>query len=109
MFSVNSAITFITDWLSEIRFTQSQQRRTRKIRDYTGYEPGRDYLFESIDGGAGGYMTGQGKGIERGDYLILPDGSGTSRYRVDEIDYYSNPSDMWIALLKPVPTEPEEC
>ncbi|MEI2581633.1 hypothetical protein [Scytonema sp. PRP1] len=47
-------------------------------------------------------MTGQGKGIKRGDYIILCNGSQSCRYQVEEIDYYSEPPDMWIALLNDV-------
>lgn len=47
-------------------------------------------------------MTGQKKGLKQGDYLIVRDGSSLCRYQIEEIDYYCNPSDMWIALLKRV-------
>lgn len=45
-------------------------------------------------------MTGRGQGIEGGDCLILSNGFDSCRYRVEKINYYSNPPDMWIALLK---------
>lgn len=47
-------------------------------------------------------MTGIGKGIKPGDYLILQRDSELCRYQVEEIDYYSDPPDMWMALLKKV-------
>jgi len=42
-------------------------------------------------------MAGWGSGIKAGDYLILPNGSETTRYQVDSIDYRMDPPDMWFA------------
>ncbi|WP_246275585.1 hypothetical protein [Brasilonema bromeliae] len=50
-------------------------------------------------------MTGQGTGIKRGDYIILCHSSRTCRYQVEDIDYYSEPPNMWIALLQEVDFE----
>jgi MioC protein len=75
-------------------------KRKPKTHNYTKFVWGEDYVFESLDEGNEGYMTGYGKGIERGDELILSNGTDSFRYRVETIDYYSNPSNMWIAQLK---------
>jgi hypothetical protein len=47
--------------------------------------------------GAGERMViiGWGKGIEEGDYLILPNGKGTTRYQVEDVEYFRDPPDMW--------------
>lgn len=82
-------------------FSQGAKRKP-KTYNYTKYVWGEDYIFESIDGENEGYMTGSGKGIERDDELILSNGTDSFRYRVEKIDYYSNPPDMWIAQLKKV-------
>ncbi|MBW4630358.1 MAG: hypothetical protein KME30_00180 [Iphinoe sp. HA4291-MV1] len=83
--------------------------KTKKLQsktyDYTQYVNGHDYVFESVDNQTKGYMTGQGRGIKRGDYIILCDGSNAIRYQIEEIDYYSDPPDMWIALLQEVDFE----
>ncbi len=43
-------------------------------------------------------MSGWGKGIVAGDYLILSNGhSSMSRYQVDQIEYLDDPSDQWFA------------
>ena len=47
-------------------------------------------------------MTARGKGVKLNDYIILQIGSESHRYQVDKIDYYSNPPDMWMALIKKV-------
>ncbi|MEH2057780.1 MAG: hypothetical protein V7K97_16785 [Nostoc sp.] len=80
-------------------------KRQKKIHDYSQQVSGSDYVFESINEGMIGYMTGVGKGIKPCDRIILRQGCESYQYQVEEIDYYSDPSDMWIALLKQVPIE----
>ena len=47
-------------------------------------------------------MTAREKGVKADDYIILQIGSESYRYQVEQIDYYSNPPDMWMALIKKV-------
>jgi MioC protein len=76
------------------------KKRKSRVHDYTPYQHGIDYVFETIDGNEEkGYMTGQGKRIKPGDYIVLQQGSVVEQYLIERIDYYSNPSDIWIALL----------
>jgi MioC protein len=77
-------------------------KRKPKTHDYRRFVWGEDYIFEPSDSGSGGYITGQGKGIKRGDYLILSKGTDLYHYQVEQIDYYSNSPDIWIAFLKKV-------
>lgn len=75
----------------------------RRLYDYTQFEGGHDYAFEQIEGGDQAYMTSQGKGLRKGDYLLLKDREAQPiRYRIEEIDYYADPSDMWMASLRRV-------
>jgi MioC protein len=76
-----------------------QLSKLRKTHDYTCYQNGSDYMFEAIEHGAQGYMTGQGKGVNPGEFIILNLEGSPHRYEVKAIDYYSSPSDMWVALL----------
>jgi hypothetical protein len=46
-------------------------------------------------------MTAQRSGVKCGDCIVFHDSSGQKDYRVVEIDYYYDPSDMWIAKLWP--------
>lgn len=80
----------------------NESKQKNKIHDYSQLVRGKDYVFEPLHGGLGGYMTAVGKGIKPCDYIILQHGCQNYRYKVEEIDYYSDPSDMWIALLKQV-------
>jgi len=73
-----------------------------KIHDYSQLVRGRDYVFDPLHGGLGGYMTATGKGIKPRDYIVLQYGCKSYQYKVEEIDYYSDPSDMWMALVKQV-------
>ncbi|BAU67263.1 hypothetical protein STA3757_46740 [Stanieria sp. NIES-3757] len=73
-----------------------------KIYDYRRYSFGSDYIFELVNNTNTGYMTGYGMGIKPGDHLLLTINNRVCQYRVQEIDYYANPSDMWIALLKQI-------
>ncbi|XGV94520.1 MAG: hypothetical protein ACAF41_17410 [Leptolyngbya sp. BL-A-14] len=61
-----------------------------------------DYYLEFSHLDAKAYMTGQGKGIKPNDYILLKFKSRPQRYQVKMIDYYSNPPDLWIALLNPI-------
>ncbi|MBD6615231.1 hypothetical protein FNW02_05050 [Komarekiella sp. 'clone 1'] len=80
-------------------------KQKNRVHDYSQFVWGSDYVFEAINGELGGYMTGQGKGIKPNDYIILQRGSKSYKYQVEEIDYYCDPPDMWMALLKQVLVE----
>lgn len=96
-----SAINLTDIFLSLIKFLSNKlKQRKHKIHDYTGAEYGKDYIFEFSKNYQDGYMTALGKGVRCDDYIIIRKGSQYYRYQVKEIDYYSNPSDIWIALLQ---------
>ena len=80
----------------------SASRRVAKTHDYTSQRQGVDYYFELTDHNDRAYLTAQGKGVKRHDYILLNVESMPQRYQVEIIDYYSDPSDLWIALLKPI-------
>jgi ribonucleotide reductase alpha subunit len=94
--SINPSVFFLSLVNLFLKKTRQEQHKTF---DYTQSVLGRDYVFETTDDVTKAYMTAYGKGIRRGDYIILQRGSQAKQYQVEEIDYYSDPSDMWIALL----------
>ncbi|MEO1378154.1 MAG: hypothetical protein AAFW70_28550, partial [Cyanobacteria bacterium J06635_10] len=64
---------------------------------------GSDYVFEvAPEDVTKAYMTARSTGVKLGDYIVLQIGSESKQYQVEQIDYYSNPSDMWMALIKKV-------
>ncbi|HAA32465.1 MAG TPA: hypothetical protein DCE56_38160 [Cyanobacteria bacterium UBA8553] len=90
-------------WQNILRFlfhlNSPYQGKSSKTHDYTRTIKKQEYVFEPIDQGRRGYMTGYGTELKIGDYLILQDGLYCYRYQIEEIDYYSSPEDMWIASL----------
>ncbi len=53
-------------------------------------------------------LCGWHLGIKDEDYLILKNGSETTRYKVESIRYVSDPSDMWFASVSFSPRESSE-
>lgn len=97
-FIINSS-NFMFDWLSTVRPSQTASKPARKTHDYSKHQSALDYFFEPTDEGNGGYMTAQGKGIKQGDYLILQQNSVSCLYQIEEVEYYTNPPEMWMAKL----------
>lgn len=85
-----------------IRSIGKELKFTNKVHDYSQLVAGQDYILEMIDEGMKAYMTATGKGIKPQDYIILQSNSQNYRYKVESIDYYADPSDMWMAVLKKV-------
>jgi len=77
--------------------------RNPRTHDYSKRYWGHDYIFNPVDGGKRGQMSGWGEGIKAGDYLILQNGDATTRYQVTHIEYHNDPEDMWIADVKFAP------
>ncbi len=100
--NLNYLFNHIADFSIKVIAIKKDLKRQPKTHDYTQYSSNHDYIFEIAEREKCGYMTGQGRGINPGDYLILSSGSNTCRYQVESIDYYSNPPDMWIARLSQV-------
>ena len=76
-----------------------------KTHDYTIRCWGHDYTFDPVDGGDRGDMMGWGNGIEQGDFLLLQNGDGSTRYKVISIKYFGDPPDMWSAKVSFAPRE----
>lgn len=100
MSSAKFGINFINSSALFNFLTTKPKAKKQKTHDYTRQVRSLDYVFEPIDDNAKGYMTGQCKGVAVGDFIVLQDGAKVYQYQVEQIDYYSNPSDMWTAVLK---------
>ncbi|MEH1974495.1 MAG: hypothetical protein V7L02_15070 [Nostoc sp.] len=70
-----------------------------KTHNYSKLVLGSDYVFDQLNEGTGGYMTGIGKAIKSGDYIIVQHGCQVYQYEVKKIDYYLYPPEIYIALL----------
>jgi MioC protein len=82
-----------------IGFAQSS-RTNSKVHDYTQHQADVNYFIEPAEYSNQCYMTGQGKKIRPGDRILLQQNQQPQAYTVKQIDYYSNPSSMWVALLE---------
>jgi hypothetical protein len=66
--------------------------------DYSTREWGRSYsILGTEDEGLQLRLTGWGRGISADDYIIIKNGDGTTRYKIDNIKYERDPADMWFA------------
>ena len=74
----------------------------KKMHNYTQYDAGADYIFEPSETEGLDYLISQGRNVKCGDCIVLGDNANPHPYQVEAIDYYSNPSNMWIAALKPM-------
>lgn len=80
-----------------------------KTHDYTSRYWGHDfYTLKIEDGGQRLVCGGWGRGISAGDFIIMPNGNGTTRYAVQRIEYKMDPPDMWSADLVFAPRTEEE-
>ena len=69
---------------------------------------GHDYTFDPVEGTAGrsATMCGWGRGLKKGDYILMSHSEGgESRYQIDEVNYFSNPPDMWSAKVSFAPRQ----
>lgn len=73
--------------------------KSQKIHDYSKLTSGQDYVLESAIETSGFYITAQGHNIKPKDYLLLSDGNTKMLYQIVAVEYYSEPSDMWTALI----------
>ena len=83
-----------------------KRRRKRKqsveTHDYTKRHWGHDYVITRVEKrGQTIHMMGWGHGINAGDFILIeskssdPGANPDTRYQVAEVDYKSDPRDMW--------------
>jgi MioC protein len=73
-----------------------------RVHNYAHYVYGRDYVLEPVEQTStcrAFYMTGHGRGIRPNDYIVLQNDQCTIQYKVEQVDYYCDASNLWIALL----------
>ena len=68
-----------------------------QVHDYSIRGWGHDYVFRPQDNGLKAHMMGWGYGLKPNDYLILQNKGATTRYQIKNVEYYSDPADMWPA------------
>lgn len=70
-----------------------------RTHDYTRRYWGHDFAITQVfDGGQHIKVAAWGEGVSEGDYLILPNGDATTRYRIGKIKRpVFGPGDQWFA------------
>jgi len=99
--SINLSLKSVKKLLLKL-FSASQSKNSHRTHDYRHLVWGSDYVFELLNTEMLASMTGIGEGIKADDYIILQKDGKSYRYQVQQIDYYSDPPDMWIAVLKEI-------
>ncbi len=84
------------------RWNVFSNNQRRKIHCYDCSSASNDFCLEATLDPFAFYMTSCKPGVKQGDRVRINDAHGLSEYRIDEIDFYSNPADMWIAKLQAV-------
>ena len=74
-----------------------QPKDEPQTHDYLKPAWGRNCTFTPLEKGQRGHVTGWGRGVEVGDYLLLPNGNVSTRYRITILHNYDGPPDMWRA------------
>jgi len=89
-------------------------KATGREHDYSRPTWGHNCVFDSRDGGLtihGHLFAGAPRQPKLGDWLILANGSKTTRYRITDLRWMGDPDDMWkfSATFDPrMRTEPAE-
>jgi len=80
-----------------------------KTHDYTINKWGHSYHVVNYgDKGATISLAGWGIGIKPNDFILLRNGSDSTRYKITSIEYTKDPVDMWFAEASFSPREVKE-
>lgn len=73
-----------------------------KTHRYHQGQQGTEFILETTADTSVSYMTAQSPAVRPGDYIEIASPDGPLKFQVDEIEYYSDPADMWMAQLYPL-------
>jgi hypothetical protein len=76
-----------------------RRQNKEKIHHFTRQGQGWDHFLSPVEDSNKIYMTADHDGIKRHDYIVLNDETGSTRYQVEEIEYYGDSPTIWTALL----------
>jgi hypothetical protein len=95
--------TGLLDFFRRKFFAKSKPKDKRnkgRVYNYSESKNEKEFIIELIDQTLLKYgMTGFGSGIKVGDFIVI-DEKSLIKYQVEDIDYFLDPSDMWIAIVK---------
>lgn len=80
-----------------------QLKRPLKTFHHHPDDVNQGFVIDSVDDQPGYYhMTVHGPRVRLGESIEIVQSEEYSTYHVDEIEYYSEPSDMWMAVLRKI-------
>jgi hypothetical protein len=80
-------------------FGLGKSHTREKVHNYTRRVAGCHYFLSPGESSHQVYMTADGDGVKDGDYILLSDEIGSTRYHVERIEHYGDSPTMWTALL----------
>ncbi|WP_299486951.1 hypothetical protein [Acaryochloris sp. IP29b_bin.137] len=96
-------ISICPNWqLGQLFLEQRPQARRHKTHRYDQGQLGTEFFLETSTDSSVSYMTAQGPAVRPGDYIDIASPEGHLKFQVDEVEYYSDPADMWMAQLYPL-------
>jgi hypothetical protein len=79
---------------------KKSDRSRAKVHHYLKTVDSNSFALEPVGKNALEFsMTAFGADIKQGDFIVINDKTSTITYKVEDIDYYLDPPDMWMALL----------
>ena len=93
-----------------MKLLRRKPARVPVTHDFTKRYLSHDYIFRPVDGGLRGDLTmWSEEALHRGDFLLLQNGDGSTRYRIDEAERMyavaSDPPPMWTVKATFFPRE----
>lgn len=72
--------------------------RAQTVHDLSHHRDGEDYVLDPVSE-TQAYLTGHAENVRPGDLLVLVHKHSVIQYRVEQIEYYSDPPHLWMALV----------
>lgn len=87
-------------YLNPFKFFRHGVFLTQKEHDLQNHKDGHDYFLTVInDGNMTACITIQGLNVRLEDYILVKIKGELIRYKIEEIDYFAEPSDMCMMAL----------
>jgi hypothetical protein len=77
-------------------------QRTFREHNLQTHEDGYDYFLNVIDNGMTAYLTVQRANVKLQDHILIKNQGELIRYQVQEIDYFADPADVCMLMLRRV-------
>jgi|GEM_PF-1333071 len=76
-----------------------QRKDSAKTFGYAASNVGETFVLDTTPNPSLSYMTSLQAGVQLGDYIQIYHPDKMTTYQIQEIEYYREPSDMWMAKL----------